>query len=162
MFCTLYLNLLGVIAVAENRPDADQPHQRDADGGNAGQQRADIAHHRQRNHADDPVHTQAVIQLDFLRRRHLPVGETAVDFTGAAFLKERERVVQQPGKTADALHHDKTFDKPLGHAAHNKRQQRRDHEGQQVIEIREFGFAAGRENVVDCRADHHRHDEQGQ
>ena len=59
-----HLQLLGVMPIAVDGPHADRPHQQHADNRHQRQHRAQVAHHRQRDGADDPVGAQAVIQFD--------------------------------------------------------------------------------------------------
>ena len=95
-----HLQLLGVMPIAVDGPHADRPHQQHADNRHQRQHRAQVAHHRQRDGADDPVGAQAVIQFDLLAGGHLPTGETAEDLAGGAFAEEIERVFQQARKPA--------------------------------------------------------------
>ncbi|MNH10531.1 hypothetical protein D3C79_700130 [compost metagenome] len=156
----LDLQLLGVKTVTIDSPDADQPHQSDPHTRHHGQQRAHVAHHRQCDSADDPVGTQAVIQLDFSPRRHLPVGKTAEDFARCAFIKEVQRITEQARESRHAVDHHKAFDKALGDPTHAESQRGRNDKRQQEVEVREVGFTCAGKNLIDGAADHRRHNKQ--
>ena len=117
------LQLLGEPAIADHRPDANDPHHRDTDGRDRRQYGCNPEHDSQRDRADHPVGAQAVVQFNFLQQANLPGRKAAEDLPRRPFFEKTQRVTEQTGKSHAAVDQHKAFDKAFAHHPHPQRHQ---------------------------------------